>query len=183
LRKIKTNPRRGDVYDCILGNYDPIDPNQPIGPFKKDNYDYRIPNEMRKRRPVVILGERNKQLLVVPISKGEDIHKKEHRSGAGMKLHILLNGDEVPVTACYHGNVKTWAKTDLVQSVDEERLREFRLPDGSHVRGSVSLEILTAIQEGVMRHMGLTAWVEERRLTALPDPELSPKSKIDEDAT
>jgi uncharacterized protein YifN (PemK superfamily) len=133
---------------------------------------------MRKRRPVVILGERNKQMLVVPISKGEDTHKKPHRSGAGMKLHIPLNGDEVPVTACYRGNVQTWAKADLVQSVDEERLREFRLSDGSHVRGTVSPETLLAIQEGVMRHMGLTTWVEEKKLTALPDTDMELPKKI-----
>jgi hypothetical protein len=117
LRKISTNPRRGDIYDCLFGNYDPINPAQPNGPFRKDNYDFRIPNEMRKRRPVVVLGDRNKQLLVVPISKLE------------------------------------------------ERLREFRLADGSYVRGTVSPKILLAIQEGVMRHMGLTEWVEEKRTT------------------
>ena len=68
MKKIKNNPTRGDIYDCIFGNYDPVDPNVPAGPFKKDNYDSRIPNEIRKKRPVVILGSRNKQFLVVPIS-------------------------------------------------------------------------------------------------------------------
>jgi uncharacterized protein YifN (PemK superfamily) len=163
LRKISTNPRRGDVYDCLFGNYDPVDPAQPNGPFKKDNYDFRIPNEMRKRRPVVILGDRNKQLLVVPISKLEDRHKNPKRTGEARKLHIRLKGDETPLTASYRRGIPTWAKADLVQSVDEERLREFRLADGTYARGTVSPEILLAIQEGVMRHMGLTDWVEEKR--------------------
>ncbi|WP_181885642.1 type II toxin-antitoxin system PemK/MazF family toxin [Trinickia dinghuensis] len=162
LKSIKTNPSRGDVYDCILGNYDPVDPGQPDGPFKKNNYDYRIPNEMRKRRPVVILGERNKQFLVVPISKLQDRHKKPHRTGEAMRLHVRLSGGEVPATGAYRGDIPIWAKTDLVQSVDEERLREFRLPDGSYAHGKVSPEKLRAIQEGVMRHIGLTPWVEEK---------------------
>ena len=163
LRKISTNPRRGDVYDCILGNYDPVDAAQPDGPFKKDNYDFRIPNEMRKRRPVVILGDRNKQLLVVPISALEDRHKNPKKTGEAKKLHIRLKGDETPVTATYIQGIPTWAKADLIQSVDEERLREFRLADGTYVRGSVSPETLRAIQEAVMRHIGLTEWVEEKQ--------------------
>ena len=77
--------------------------------------------------------------------------------------------------------IKTWAKADLVQFVDEELLRELRLPDGSYVRGSVSSEILVAIQEGVMRHMGLTTWIEERRLRVVANTEISFAHKIEED--
>lgn len=159
--KLNINPVRGDVYECILGNYEPIDPKKPEGPFKKDNYQVRIPNEIRKRRPVVIIGERNKQFLVVPISSKEDTHPKPHRTGEGMKLHIRLDGNEVPVTEKYKEGTVCWAKTDLIQSVDKQRLRQFRLADGSHAIGKVSAPTLKAIQEGVMRAIGLTSLVEQ----------------------
>lgn len=160
MKKIRTNPTRGDVYDCVFGNYEPLDPASPQGPFSKSNMDRRIPNEIRKRRPVVIVGERHKQYLVVPISSSEDRHKKPHRTGEAVKLHVRLVGDEVPETDCYTPGTVRWAKTDLLQSVDEERLREFRCVDGQHRIGKVAPEALLAIQHGVMRAIGLTATVE-----------------------
>lgn len=161
MKKINKNPTRGDIYECIFGNYVPVDQAFPQGPFRKDLYDVRIPNEMRKRRPVVIVGERKKQFLVVPISSLEDTHPKAHRTGEAVRLHIRLDEDEVPVAPGYIQGTVCWAKTDLVQSVDEERLREFRLDDGTHVVGKVSAEKLLQIQEGIMRVIGLTGWVQK----------------------
>ncbi len=168
MKKIRTNPRRGDIYDCVFGNYEPINDTAPEGPYRKDNLDRRIPNEIRKRRPVVIVGERNKQFLVVPVSSSEDRHKKPHRTGEAMKLHIRLAGDEIPETGCYTPGTVRWAKTDLLQSVDEERLREFRCADGTHRVGRVSPELLVSIQQGVMRAIGLTPVVEAWMADASP---------------
>ena len=58
IKSISKNPKRGDVYECIFGNYLPLNINHQHGPYCIKSYDYRIPNEIRKRRPVVILGER-----------------------------------------------------------------------------------------------------------------------------
>lgn len=162
MKKIKTNPRRGDIFECLFGNYEPLNLASPDGPFRKDNYDRRIPNEIRKKRPVVIVGERKKQFLVVPISSKQDTHPKQHRTGEAVGLHIRLNGNEIPETAQYVAGTVCWAKTDLIQSVDEERLREFRLQDGTHTTGKVTPKILQAIQKGVMRAIGLTPWIEEK---------------------
>ena len=170
MKKIKTNPSRGDIYDCIFGNYVPENPQAPDGPFRKDAYDNRIPNEIRKRRPVVIVGERKKQYLVVPVSTTEDRHKKAHRTGEDVKLHIRLAGTEIPETERYKHGVMRWAKTDLLQAVDEERLREFLCTDGIHRTGKVSPELLRSIQEGVVRAIGLTPWLESLPLHAAAHP-------------
>lgn len=176
VKSISRNPARGDVFDCILGNYEPEDPKSPEGPFKKDNYDIRIPNEIRKRRPVIIVGNYKSQYLVVPISSTQDMHKKPNRTAEARKLHIRLTGDEVPETPRYKRNKTCWAKADLVQSVDEKRLREFRLDDGTHVIGKVSPETLRLIQEGVMRAIGLSAMLDG----AFKEPEKTAAAEVAE---
>jgi uncharacterized protein YifN (PemK superfamily) len=169
MKSITTNPTRGDVYDCIFGNYLPLDPSQPTGPFDKTSYNYRIPHEMRKRRPVVILGERNKQLLVAPISTTEDVHIKPHRTGEALGLHIRLIGNEIPNNGFYTENVDRWVKVDLIQSIDVKRLREFRMPDGSHVTGKLSRETLAEVQLAVFRILGFSLKIQEVKSILFPD--------------
>ena len=161
IKSISKNPKRGDVYECIFGNYLLLNMNHQYGPYCIKSYDYRIPNEIRKRRPVVILGERKKQLLVVPISSTLDRPDKPLKGGESAGLHIKLNGDEVPLNKQYQKDMVRWAKVDLMQSVDIKRLREFRLLNGSHAIGKVSNQTLGEIQLAVLRMLGLSKKIEE----------------------
>ncbi|MFW8745088.1 type II toxin-antitoxin system PemK/MazF family toxin [Mesorhizobium japonicum] len=171
MKSITTNPTRGDIYDCIFGNYLPLDPSKSGGPFDKAAYNHRIPNEMRKRRPVVVLGERNNQLLVAPISSTEDVHKKPHRTGEALGLHIKLIGNEVPDNGFYTNGVDRWVKVDLIQSVDVKRLREFRMPNGSHITGRLSKETLAEVQLAVLRILGFSLKIQEVRSILFPTPQ------------
>jgi len=171
MKSITTNPTRGDIYDCLFGNYLPLDPSQPTGPFDKTAYDHRIPNEMRKRRPVVVLGERNNQLLVAPISSTRDVHKKPHRTGEALGFHIKLTGNEIPDNGFYTIGVDRWVKVDLIQSVDVKRLREFRMPDGSHMTGQLSRQTLAEVQLAVLRVLGFSIKIQEVRSILFPIPQ------------
>lgn len=168
MKSITSNPRRGDIYDCIFGNYLPIE----SGSGDITAYDYRIPNEMRKRRPVVILGERNKQLLVAPISSTKDTHKQGHRTGEALGLHIKMRGNEIPEAGIYIQNIDRWIKADLIQSVDIKRLREFRLRDGTHVKGVISRETLMELQLAVIRFLGFSQKIHHIESILNPNTEM-----------
>lgn len=160
-KSIRTNPKRGDIYECVFGHFLPEDAARPMGPFRKDDYNYRIPNEIRKRRPVVVLGERNSQFIVIPISTREDIAKHAHKTAAFQGIHVLIPDGSIPLTDHYRTHTNCWAKADLIQSVDVKRLREFPKGDGTHVIGKVAPEILRTIEEAVLRSIGL---MEKKRL-------------------
>lgn len=160
-KSIKTNPKRGDIYECVFGHFEPIDPSQPQGPFRKDNYDLRIPNEIRKRRPVVVLGERNQQFIVVPISTREDSAPKPHKTAMAQGIHVKIPDGAIPETKHYKLGTPCWAKADLIQSIDIKRLREFPVGDGTHATGRLNSETLKEIQDAVLRTIGV---MEKKRL-------------------
>ena len=172
MKSITKNPTRGDIYDCIFGNYLPLNTANPEGPFNKSAYDYRIPNEMRKRRPVVILGEPKNQLIVAPISSTKDQHKKAHRTGESLGIHIKLIGDEIPNNGFYTSDTVRWVKVDLIQSVDVKRLREIRMPDGTHIIGKVSKATLEEVQLALLRLMGFSLKVKDIKGILFPQTEL-----------
>ncbi|MFZ7321324.1 type II toxin-antitoxin system PemK/MazF family toxin [Comamonas jiangduensis] len=161
-KTISKNPKRGDIYECLFGHFLPVDPAQPQGPFRKDNFDYRIPNEIRKRRPVVILSDRSGQFIVVPISTREDIAKKAHKKAEAQGIHVRIPEGAIPETGFYKKGTLCWAKADLIQTVDVKRLREFPKGDGTHVTGAVDGKTLQEIQDAVLRALGLK---EKNRLT------------------
>lgn len=164
-KSISKNPKRGEIYECVFGHFLPEDPACPQGPFRKDNFDYRIPNEIRKRRPVVILGERSNQFIVVPISTREDTAKKPHKKAEAQGIHVRIPEGAIPETTFYKKGTVCWAKADLIQTVDVKRLREFPKGDGSrdHLTGTLDNATLQEIQDAVLRALGLK---EKKRLPA-----------------
>lgn len=168
-KSIKTNPKRGDIYECVFGHFEPEDPSQPQGPFRKDNYNVRIPNEIRKRRPVVIIGERNQQFIVVPISTREDRAAKPHKSAIAQGIHIKIPEGSIPITNHYKAGTNCWAKADLIQSIDVKRLREFPTGDGTHVTGKLDADTLKNVQDAILRAIGLMEKIRLKKTTQEPE--------------
>jgi len=153
-KSIATNPAKGDIYECIFGHFMPENPEHPEGPFKKDDYNFRIPNEIRKRRPVVILGVRKTQIIVVPISTREDRASKPHKKAEAQGVHVKIPAGSIPVTDFYSADTVCWAKADLIQTVDIQRLREFPNKNKTHTKGKVCPDTLKLIEEAVLRSIG-----------------------------
>jgi uncharacterized protein YifN (PemK superfamily) len=152
--------KRGDLLDCKFGMYTPMDLTKPEGPFVKDNYNIKIPNEIWKTRPVVVIAMTNGQVTVVPVSTAKHNHQKPHRTLEAQGIHVKLSSECFPPNCQkYDTNKDCWAKADLVQTVDEKRLRDLYLTDGSLGKGRVPQEILDAIRYGVMKSIGLTPLV------------------------
>ena len=65
------NIKRGDILECHFGNYTPTkdeagkelqdETGKPV--FDREHFDTRIPHEIRKTRPVIVLGEHKGQYM------------------------------------------------------------------------------------------------------------------------
>lgn len=161
---ISGNIKRGDILECNFGKYtetlgedgNPILDDDGKVVFDRNNFDTRIPNEMRKTRPVLVIGEHKGQYLVVPISSTEDTHSNARKTGVGRGFHIQLANDVIPVTHFYTADVTRWAKANMVQSVDRYRLSSiYCKKTRSRLSVAVDRTTLREVQEALIKAIGL----------------------------
>ncbi|EKT4531978.1 type II toxin-antitoxin system PemK/MazF family toxin [Pseudomonas putida] len=157
------NIKRGDILECHFGNYthakdgegNAILDDNGVATYDREHFNTRIPHEIRKTRPVVVLGDHKGQYIVVPISSTEDTHANPRKSGVGRGYHIELPQGVIPVTHFYEAGIKRWAKANMVQTVDRFRLSSIYCRNQRrYVQASVAGEMLKAIQEALVRAIG-----------------------------
>lgn len=160
--RVSGNIKRGDILECEFGMYTKIQLEGGGEQIDRTAFNTRIPNEMHKTRPVVIIGDHKGQYIVVPISTTEETHSNPRKTGAAKGLHIPLDGTEIPATHFYKANTPMWAKANMVQAVDSYRLKNvFDKKTNRHVSAAVSREKLTQIQHAVVKAIGLTQLLQE----------------------
>lgn len=165
--KINGNVKIGHVYECNLGlfkrNALPTAPDYTQQTTDdrtlaaENDYNYKIPNELIKNRPVIVIGKHKGQYIVVPISSTKEIDKKEHKNPDNVGFHVLLQQGDMPVTDHYDATRNRWAKSNLVTTVDGGRLRD--LFDRGTQRfvpaHKVSDDTLLKVRHGVLISIGL----------------------------
>ena len=165
---VKDNIRIGHVYECIFGLFKKLphyigdDPDSPATTTLKheaveNDYDYRIPNELIKKRAVVVIGKNSGQYVVVPVSSTQAIHKKPRKYPEALGLHVRLLEEDLPNAGKYADTKPRWAKCDLVTTVDGGRFRDiYDECSQRHVTAhAVTADTLRDIRYGVMRAIGL----------------------------
>ncbi len=157
--KVAGNVRNGYIYECFLGNYKSNSEGTTTNRDEacETEYNYRIPNEMIKKRPVVVIGKHRGQYLIVPISSTKETHKKVQKEPENTGLHTKLQADDFPETHHYAAGKDRWAKSNLICAIDGGRLRDIYNNNVSgHIPAhKITDESLRNIREGVIIAMGM----------------------------
>lgn len=153
--------KRGEIHECLFGRYRPLldAEGAPVlrddsgrTEFTRTEFQGPIPNEIQKPRPVVILGDHKGQYLVVPISTTQDCHSNPRKAGEARGLHVRLARSDLPGLARYGDAATCWAKSNMIQTVDRNRLRPLNRRGSPPPR--VSEDCLASIQRAVIRAIG-----------------------------
>lgn len=166
ILKIKGNVKIGGIYECDFGLYKEIGTVTNVTKSAENadinNLNYRIPNELIKRRPVVVISKHRGLCLVVPISTTKEVHRKESKIPENQGIHVKLTENDFPANSYYYSNkVDMWAKCNLVTSIDSGRLRD--LYSGKDSEGkkvfldvfTIPEETLLKIRHGIIKSIGL----------------------------
>lgn len=145
---IQFTPNVGRILECNFGDYQRDAEGKPTG----TNVDSRLPPEMIKNRLVVVLNGRinGNACIVVPLSTTKD----EDKTRRGM--HVEVPAAMIPALS-YFTQEDRWAKCDLVQQVSKERLHRPRVQGRGSYEGSLSNEMVTAIQKAVIKSINATS--------------------------
>nr|WP_244997607.1 type II toxin-antitoxin system PemK/MazF family toxin [Pseudomonas viridiflava] len=152
--------RIGHIYECEFGLFkkgaEGADTTVVRDEADDTAYNYRIPNELIKRRAVVVIGKHRGLYLVVPVSSTFENGPKPHKVPENSGMHVQMGGD-FPVTARYAAGKPRWAKSNLVQAVDGGRLTDVFDPETRKniPAHQVSENTLMKIRYGVMISMGM----------------------------
>ncbi len=158
--KITGNVRIGHIYECEFGFFkhtNGINVTSNRDEAIEDDYNYKIPNEIIKKRPVIVIGKHKGLYIVVPISSTEETHRKPHKNPENTGLHTRLQAIDFPETHHYRTNITRWAKSNLVSSVDGGRLRDiFNHNTRAFVPAHrISDDTLKKVREGVIIAIGM----------------------------
>lgn len=152
--------RPGALLECDFGNYRTIKDANGNDEFDREHFDGRIPYEIVKLRPVVVLGEHKGQYLVVPVSSTEDTHKVPRKTGVARGFHVPVPPNEIPATHFYLPGTIRWAKVNMMQSVARFRLSSIYCRNTSrYIDTSVSASTLGNIQEAVAIFLNRKDWL------------------------
>lgn len=176
--------KRGEIYECLFGRYRPLlDPDgAPVmagtngrTEYTRTEFQGPIPYEIQKPRPVVILGDHKGQYLVVPISTTQDCHSNPRKAGEARGLHVRLERSQLPDLVRYRNAPTCWAKSNMVQTVDRNRLRPLNRRGSPPPR--VSDDCLASIQRAVIRAIGCQGLLDAVRDLSQMDrePQHSPR--------
>lgn len=172
IRRISGNVRIGGIYECDFGSYKKINGGLTVSRDEADDTDlnYRIPNEMIKRRPVVVISRHKGLCTVVPVSATEEkAHKNPKKDMIIQGVCVPLQG-HMPQTHFYTSGC-CWAICYAAQTIDIGRLRDIYNRDVSEfVRTTVSSEMLLKLRFGVIKAIGLSSLVpssEEDRINEI----------------
>ncbi|WP_318448911.1 type II toxin-antitoxin system PemK/MazF family toxin [Photobacterium leiognathi] len=136
---ITYTPKIGEVLECDFGNF-----KKTGNEFDKRNYDGRIPNEMIKRRMVMVINPKigGGCHLVVPISSTKNLGAI--RNGT----HVSLDEQFFRVTDFYDKRER-WAKCEALQLVSNQRLFKM-IDDGVRFDQYLNREIVELVQRGII---------------------------------
>jgi uncharacterized protein YifN (PemK superfamily) len=137
------SPKVGEIIECDFGEF--LDP--PLNP----EYNGLIPNEIRKKRMVVVMNGKlpNGCCLVVPISSTGNPNSLERG------FHVPIDMGLIPVTSFYDRRER-WAVTECVTHVSKKRL--FQIKDkGAPITNILPRDLVTKIQKAVIKTTNATA--------------------------
>ncbi|MDD9197451.1 type II toxin-antitoxin system PemK/MazF family toxin [Aliivibrio sp. S3MY1] len=132
-------PKVGDILECDFGNFKIIEQG-----YDERNYDGRIPNEMIKRRMVMVINPKvgGGCHLVVPISSTKNI------ASINNGTHVEITSDYFRVTNFYDKRER-WAKCEALQLVSKYRL--FKMIDnGERFEQKLPREMVELVQRGII---------------------------------
>ncbi|PKG73036.1 hypothetical protein CXF86_19770 (plasmid) [Shewanella sp. GutCb] len=157
--RISGNVRIGHIYECNFGLFkkNATEATPSKHEAVENDYNYRIPNEIIKKRAVVVIGKHRGQYIVVPISSTEETDKKPAKNPENKGFHVRLGLDDFPVTKHYLAEKIRWAKSNLVSTIDGGRLTDIydsNIPANIPAH-KVSDETLREIREGVIISIGM----------------------------
>lgn len=158
--KVEGNIKIGFIYECIFGNFknkDSLETTIDSKDADDENYDYRIPLEIIKKRAVVVIGKFKGQYIVIPISSTEDKNgKKESAESRG--FHIRLKNNDLPLVGKYAESKVCWAKCNLITTVDGGRLRDIYDPSSKKYVNAheMTSDSMNAIKLGIMKIIGIS---------------------------
>ncbi|SGZ03377.1 type II toxin-antitoxin system PemK/MazF family toxin [Moritella viscosa] len=158
--KIKGNVRIGHIYECYFGLFKATDGGTTTNKQEacEDDYNYRVPNEMIKKRAVVVVGKHRGQYLVVPISSSKETNiRKPQKEPENTGMHTKLQMGDFPETHHYTTDRERWAKSNLICAIDGARLRDIYNNNISNFIPAhmVTENTLKKIREGVIISIGM----------------------------
>ncbi len=167
--RIAGNVRIGGIYECNFGSYMCVNGGVTESRLDADenNLNYRIPNEMIKRRPVVVINKHRGLCTVIPVSSTRE---KPHRNP---KKDVVEQGICVPLQGFiprthFYDNRPCWGVCYAAQTIDSGRLRDiFDKNTSSYVKAAVPPEMLLKLRFGVVKAIGLASLIsieEETRI-------------------
>lgn len=97
ILRIKGNVRIGGIYECSFGQFKKIASlGGGLTPSRDDadesDLNYRIPNELIKKRPVIVISKHRGLCTVVPVTGTKELHKKPEKVPENMGIHVQLQG-------------------------------------------------------------------------------------------
>ena len=133
---LKYSPVVGEVVECDLGKLR----NPPLNPV----FDGIILNEMRKRRPAVILNAKlpNGCCIIVPVSSKGDT------SAVDRGYHVPLDASHLPESL--FDRRSRWAIAECMTHVSKQRLFPY-MENGRRVKIVLPSHIVAAIQRSMVR--------------------------------
>lgn len=158
--RIKGNVKIGRIYLCDFGRFKKLDETGVTTDAADaccNDYNYRIPVEIIKRRPVVVIGKHKGIYLVVPISSTEETARKDHKKPTIKGFHIKLDEEDFPHINQESIDKSRWAKSNLITAVDGGRLTDlYDHEKKEHIEAHpVSEKTLRKIREGVIISIGM----------------------------
>lgn len=140
---IAYSPKVGEILECDFGEY--------RSPILNPRYDGLIPNEIRKRRLVVVLNGKlpNGCCLVIPISSSGN----QHAVTRGFYVHIPPT---MITQTQFYDQRDRWVVTDCVTHVSKDRL--FKITNaGAPVNDILPRALVTTIQQAMIKTLNASA--------------------------
>lgn len=169
VHKIEGNLRIGGIYECNFGSYKCTSGGHTEKRDEADGNDlnYRIPNEMIKRRPVVVINKHRGLCTVIPVSSTrEKEHRNPKKDMAHVGICVPLQG-HIPKTHFYDDS-PCWGVCYAAQTIDIGRLRDiYDKNTSSFVKATVPPEMILKLRFGIIKAIGLGSLVpaeEEARV-------------------
>ncbi|HFQ4839766.1 hypothetical protein F6X00_25415 (plasmid) [Vibrio vulnificus] len=167
---IQGNIKIGHVYDCIFGEFKSKEQGTTTDKHLavETDYNHRIPNEMIKKRLVVVVGKHRGQYIVVPISATKEEAKRVEKEPEYQGFHVKLLSSDIPTTERYPYGVDRWAKCNLITTIDGGRLRDLSLGTGKGYVAAqkISDDTLRNIREGVIIAIGMRDILNQSPMTS-----------------
>lgn len=166
---IAGNVKIGGIYECDFGLFKDNNQCQKLTTTDSSEADisdlnYKIPHELIKKRPVVVVSKHRGLCLVVPISTTQELHKKKVKIPENQGIHVKIPHSDFPQGAFkYAHNVDMWAKCNLITHVDVGRLRDLRSSNNTSAHlpvFTVSNELLKKIRHGIILSIGMKELLE-----------------------